>query len=40
MSEGWNSMIDENGVKIFGGERQRISIARAFFERCVYYIVL
>jgi ABC-type transport system involved in cytochrome bd biosynthesis fused ATPase/permease subunit len=33
-------MNDENGTEIFVGEHQRISIVRAFFERCVYYIVL
>ena len=32
MSEGWNTMIGENGSELSGGERQRISIARAFLK--------
>ncbi len=32
MSEGYNTMIGENGSKLSGGERQRISIARALLK--------
>lgn len=32
MSNGWNTMIGENGSELSGGERQRISIARAFLK--------
>lgn len=32
LSDGWNTMIGENGCKLSGGERQRISIARAFLK--------
>ncbi|MDD4843128.1 MAG: ABC transporter ATP-binding protein [Anaerotignum sp.] len=32
LSEGWNSLIGENGSELSGGERQRISIARAFLK--------
>lgn len=32
MSDGWNTMIGENGSELSGGERQRISIARAFLK--------
>lgn len=32
LSDGWNSMIGENGCTLSGGERQRISIARAFLK--------
>ncbi len=32
LPEGWNSMIGENGREMSGGERQRISIARAFLK--------
>ena len=31
-SEGWHTMIGENGSELSGGERQRISIARAFLK--------
>lgn len=31
-SDGFNTMIGENGSKLSGGERQRISIARAFLK--------
>ncbi len=32
MTEGYNSMIGENGASLSGGERQRISIARALLK--------
>ena len=32
LSDGWNSMIGENGCTLSGGEGQRISIARAFLK--------
>ena len=32
LSDGWHTMIGENGSKLSGGERQRISIARAFLK--------
>lgn len=32
LSNGWNTMIGENGSELSGGERQRISIARAFLK--------
>jgi hypothetical protein len=32
LSEGWNTVIGENGSELSGGERQRISIARAFLK--------
>ena len=32
LSDGWNTMIGENGCELSGGERQRISIARAFLK--------
>ena len=32
LSDGYNSMIGENGCELSGGERQRISIARAFLK--------
>ena len=32
LSDGWNSVIGENGSELSGGERQRISIARAFLK--------
>lgn len=32
LSDGWNTMIGENGSELSGGERQRISIARAFLK--------
>lgn len=32
MSQGWHTMIGENGSELSGGERQRISIARAFLK--------
>ena len=32
LPEGWNSNIGENGCALAGGERQRISIARAFLK--------
>ena len=31
-SDGWNTMIGENGSELSGGERQRLSIARAFLK--------
>lgn len=31
-SDGWNTVIGENGSELSGGERQRISIARAFLK--------
>ena len=32
LTDGWNTMIGENGCELSGGERQRISIARAFLK--------
>ena len=32
LSDGWNTVIGENGSELPGGERQRISIARAFLK--------
>ncbi len=32
LSEGFNTLIGENGAELSGGERQRISIARAFLK--------
>ena len=32
LSDGWHTMIGENGCELSGGERQRISIARAFLK--------
>lgn len=32
LSDGWQTMIGENGSELSGGERQRISIARAFLK--------
>lgn len=32
LSDGWNTVIGENGSEFSGGERQRISIARAFLK--------
>lgn len=32
LTEGWNTMIGENGSELSGGERQRIFIARAFLK--------
>lgn len=32
MPNGWNTMIGENGSELSGGERQKISIARAFLK--------
>lgn len=32
MTDGWQTMIGENGSELSGGERQRISIARAFLK--------
>ena len=32
MAEGYNTMIGENGARISGGERQRLSIARALLK--------
>ena len=32
LSDGWNTVIRENGSELSGGERQRISIARAFLK--------
>ena len=32
LSDGYNTMIGENGCRLSGGERQRLSIARAFLN--------
>lgn len=32
LSDGWHTMIGENGSELSGGERQRLSIARAFLK--------
>lgn len=32
LSDGWNTVIGENGSELSGGERQRISIARVFLK--------
>ena len=33
LEDGFNTMIGENGVKLSGGEKQRLSIARAFLKK-------
>ena len=33
LSDGYKTMIGENGVKLSGGEKQRLSIARAFLKK-------
>lgn len=33
LTEGWDTMIGENGVKLSGGERQRVGIARALIKQ-------
>ena len=34
MSEGLDSMIGENGIKLSGGQCQRLAIARSAIEGC------
>ena len=37
LQEGYQTVIGESGATISGGEKQRISIARAIYERCAHH---
>lgn len=39
MEQGYETIVGEGGSTLSGGEKQRISLARAFFKRCTYYFV-
>ncbi|WP_211296445.1 ATP-binding cassette domain-containing protein [Paenibacillus donghaensis] len=32
LKDGWNTVIGENGIRLSGGEKQRLAIARAIFK--------
>jgi subfamily B ATP-binding cassette protein MsbA len=39
LENGYETMIGENGVKLSGGEKQRLSIARAFLKKSKIILV-
>lgn len=39
MEEGYQTMLGENGARLFGGESQRISIARVFIKNALILIL-